>query len=81
MFAAGSPAKWMALKPFMQGLGATTTTDGVTLDVLFVNGTSRSRFVTLNLFMYANDKPYTVTVKNPNLAPGVHTKVVLDGKR
>lgn len=81
MFLAGSPAKWVAPKPFLQGLGATPIADGYKVDVLFVNGTSRARFVNTRVFLYASDKPSTVTVLNPNLAPGVHEQVVLHGKR
>lgn len=81
MFLAGSPAKWLAPKPFLQGLGATATIDGFTVDVLFVNGVSRSRIVNVEVFLYANDEPLALKVSNPKLAPGVHEQVVLHGVR
>lgn len=80
MFLAGSPARWLAPKPYLQGLGAKPRDDGFTVEVLFVNGESRSRFVNVRVFLYANDTPSIVSVVNPRLAPGVHEQVVLHGK-
>jgi len=79
MFLAGQPARWAASKPHLQGLGAVTTDDGVSVDVLYVNGSSRSRKMTVRLFLYAGDKPVTLKVKNPRLAPGVYERVMLHG--
>lgn len=77
MFLAGQPAAWAAPKPFLQGLGAARVEKNLQVDILFINGSSRSRFVNVRLYLYAEDKPLTLKVRNPRLAPGVHEKVVL----
>lgn len=79
MFLAGQPASWLAPKPYLQGLGANRLHDSVNVDVLFVNGFSRSRIVRVRLWEYAMDEPVIVKIKNPRLAPGVHEKVTLHG--
>lgn len=80
MFLAGSPAKWTASKPLLQGLGAAPTEDGISVDVLFVNGTTRARLVNVALYQYATKAPLIVRIRNPRLLPGLYEEVKLHGR-
>lgn len=77
MFLAASPRGWKAPKPCLQGIGATTTPQGVHIDVLYVQKPTRAKTLNVRMWNYPKDAPHTLRVAWPNLPAGLHEGVTL----